>query len=697
MVNKRITFGHCTLQVYFPSVYTFDQPEVVAMFRTLEYSGLRKYLGGPFIFYEKEVREFFKSATMVGKSIVETVNGVEISFDETLYAEFFELPTEGHPFDLILSSEVMQEMKKTFSADGSMIHVNGNKKVLKPHFILLNNVVAKALQGKSGSFHLYSYDRFDFMCAISKGIQVNWASTLFQNLCFSICQANKESITCSIERDIMELLKVFFYFLLPLILLQLLVQVRRSRRFPPGPISLPIIGNLLSLGDKPHRSLTRLAQTYGPIMSLKLGQLTTIVISSPSMAQEVLQKQDISFSNRFIPDAIRACDEYKLSIIWLPTNDRWRSLRKLAHTHVFSGRVLDSNQHVRRRKVEELMTHVRKCSHEGVAVNIGKETFQTSLNVLSNILFSVDLANFESNEAQVFKDLVWNITLESGKPNLVDYFPALRAIDPQRIRKRMSLYFSKLLSLFGEIIDKKMEAMKACLSRDISEGDVIDMLIKISQDNPKDLDIQHIKHMCLDFFVAGTETTSNTLEWAMTELLRHPESMEKAKIELKRVVGVGKQVEESDISVLPFLQAVIKETLRIHPPVPYFVRQVCTEVDLRGYIVPKGANVLVNVWAIGRDRDHWENPMEFKPERFLDSKIDVRGHDFELIPFGSGRRVCVGLSLAMRILPTVLGSLINLFDWKIEGKVNPENLDIEEKFGFTLQRANPLLAVPIPI
>ncbi|XP_047333555.1 geraniol 8-hydroxylase-like [Impatiens glandulifera] len=494
----------------------------------------------------------------------------------------------------------------------------------------------------------------------------------------------------------MELLKVFFYLVLPLILLQLLVQVRQSRRLPPGPISLPIIGNLLNLGDKPHRSLTRLAQTYGPIMSLKLGQLTTIVISSPSMAQEVLQKQDISFSNRFVPDAIRACDEYKLSIIWLPTNDRWRSLRKLAHTHVFSGRVLDSNQHVRRRKVEELMTHVRKCCHQGVAVNIGKETFQTSLNVLSNILFSVDLANFESNEAQVFKDLVWNITLESGKPNLVDYFPALRAIDPQRIRKRMSLYFSKLLSLFGEIIDKKMEVMKT-LSRDISEGDVIDMLIKISQDNPKDLDIQHIKHMCLDFFVAGTETTSNTLEWAMTELLRHPESMEKAKNELKRVVGVGKQVEESDISVLPFLQAVIKETLRIHPPVPFYVRQVFTEVDLCGYIVPKGVNVLVNVWAIGRDRDHWENPMEFKPERFLDSKIDVRGHDFELIPFGGGRRICVGLSLAMRILPTVLGSLINLFDWKIEGKVNPENLDIEEKFGFTLQRANPLLAVPIPI
>ncbi|XP_047319094.1 geraniol 8-hydroxylase-like [Impatiens glandulifera] len=501
----------------------------------------------------------------------------------------------------------------------------------------------------------------------------------------------------------MELLKGFLCFLLPLALLQLLLAlVRRGRsstqRLPPGPISLPIIGNFFQLGNKPHRSLTRLAQTYGPIMSIKLGQLTTIVISSPTMAQEVLQKQDISFSNRFIPDAVRGHDAHKLSIIFQPVNDRWRSLRRLSYTHIFSGRVLDSTQHVRRKKVEELMTYVRKCCHEGKTVNVGRAAFLSSLNVLSNTLFSVDLADSERDEARDFKELVWNITLEAGKPNMVDYFPALRSIDPQRIRGRMSLYYLKVTSLFGKMIDKKM-VMKTFL-RDISESDAMDVLLKISQENTNEVDRDQLVQMCMDIFVAGTDTTSSTLEWAMTELLRHKTVMENAKNELKQVVGDGKQVEESDIDKLPYLQAIIKETMRMHPSVPFLIpRQVYAEVNVCGYKIPKDAQVLVNVWAIGRDPDIWESPMQFKPERFIDSKIDVRGQDFELIPFGAGRRICPGLSMAMRILSTMLGSLINSFGWKNEGDIKQENLDVEveEKFGITLHRANPLLAVPTPI
>ncbi|XP_047330960.1 geraniol 8-hydroxylase-like [Impatiens glandulifera] len=486
---------------------------------------------------------------------------------------------------------------------------------------------------------------------------------------------------------------MFLYLvLLPVTLILLhLLQVRRGRRLPPGPFPLPVIGNLLNLGNKPHQSLAKLAETYGPIMSLKLGQMTTIVISSPLLAQEVLQKQDISFSNRFTPDAIRACDEHKLSVVWLPVNDLWRSLRKLAHTHILSARVLDSNQHIRRRKVEELLSYVQKCCHEGVHVDIGRAAFKTAMNVLSNTLFSTDLVDFGGDEAQDFKDLVWNIMLEAGKPNMVDHFSALRGIDPQRIRRRMSLYFSKLLGLIGGLIDKKILTGTNLLR----EVDAIDSLLKIS-----DLDRKLIEHLCMDIFIGGTDTSSSTIEWAMSELLRNPTSLQNAKDELERVVGAGKQVEESDIAELPYLQAVIKETLRMHPPIPFLIpRQVHKEVELSGYTIPTGAQVLVNVWAIGRNPDHWKSPMEFKPERFIDSKIDVRGQDFELVPFGGGRRVCIGLSLAMRVIPTVLGSLINSFHWKTVGGelLQPKDLDNEEKFGFTLQRANPLLVIPIPI
>ncbi|XP_047333590.1 geraniol 8-hydroxylase-like [Impatiens glandulifera] len=238
-----------------------------------------------------------------------------------------------------------------------------------------------------------------------------------------------------------------------------------------------------------------------------------------------------------------------------------------------------------------------------------------------------------------FKELVLNIMLEAGKPNMVDYFPALRSIDPQRIRGRMSSYVLKVLTLFGQMIDKKM-VMKTFL-RDIPKNDALDVLLKISQEDTNEINKDQLVQMCMDFFVAGTDTTSSTLEWAMTELLRHPTCMKNAKNELKRIVCDGKQVEESDIDKLPYLQAIIKETMRMHPPAPFLIpRQVYTEIDLCGYTIPKGAQVLVNVWAIGRDPDIWESPMEYKPERFIDSKIDLRGQDFELIPFGAGRRIC---------------------------------------------------------
>ena len=199
-----------------------------------------------------------------------------------------------------------------------------------------------------------------------------------------------------------------------------------------------------------------------------------------------------------------------------------------------------------------------------------------------------------------------------------------------------------------------------------------------------------------DLFVAGTDTTSNTLEWAMAECLQNPEKMKKAKAELVQVIGKGKLIEEADVSRLPYLRCIVKETLRLHPPVPFLIpRRVEQDVEVCGYNVPKNSQVLVNAWAIGRDETVWENALEFKPERFLESEPDIRGRDFELIPFGAGRRICPGLPLAVRMVPVMLGSLLNSFDWKLEGGIAPKDLDMEEKFGITLQKALPLRAVPI--
>ncbi|KAF5958203.1 hypothetical protein HYC85_005428 [Camellia sinensis] len=496
----------------------------------------------------------------------------------------------------------------------------------------------------------------------------------------------------------MELVSIVLYLMLTFTLIQAFLSLVRGsktcRKLPPGPATLPVVGNLLKLGNKPHKSLAELAKTHGPIMSLKLGQITTVVISSSTMAKEVLQKQDLVLLQPILPQ-LSSRPSPRPILDGLAA--RCRAVAQPPKNHelqyVFG---LDANQSLRRQKVQELISYVGKCCQEGVAVDIGRAAFTTSLNLLSNTVFSVDLADPSQDSAKEFRDLVWNIMVEAGKPNLVDYFPVLAKIDPQGIRGRMRVHFAKILQLFGRLIDERLELRK--LRKTSEENDVLDILLDIIDQNSEDIDRIHMEHLFLDVFAAGTDTTSSTVEWAMAELLRNPETLNRAKAELEQAIGKGKPIEESGVSHLPYLQAIVKETLRIHPPVPFLIpRKVESDVEVRGYIVPQGTQVLVNVWAIGRDPNIWLNPTSFMPERFLGLEIDVRGRDFELIPFGAGRRICPGLPLAIRMIPVMLGSLINSFDWKLEGGIAPKDLDMEDKFGITLQKAQPLCVVPIPM
>ncbi|KAL7155032.1 hypothetical protein ABFS83_03G046600 [Erythranthe nasuta] len=182
----------------------------------------------------------------------------------------------------------------------------------------------------------------------------------------------------------------------------------------------------------------------------------------------------------------------------------------------------------------------------------------------------------------------------------------------------------------------------------------------------------------------------------MTELLSNPKIMLKAKNELRTVIGENKQVEESDISKLPYLRAVIKETFRFHPIAPFLIpHKANANVEMNGYIVPKDAQILVNIWAMGRDSSIWSNPDMFETERFLDNKIDYKGHDFEFIPFGSGRRICPGMPLAHIMMHLMVASLIHNFEWKLEPGMKPDELDLNEMLWFSLHKAVPLKAFPV--
>ncbi|PON52449.1 Cytochrome P450, E-class, group I [Parasponia andersonii] len=518
------------------------------------------------------------------------------------------------------------------------------------------------------------------------------------------------------ELDTYELLSYLLYiFLIIWISIQafdlLFLASKRQQLLPPGPRPFPIIGNLLELGDKPHKSLAKLSHTHGPIMRLKLGQMTTVVVSSAAMAKVVLQTHDQLFSNRTIPDSIRACEHHEHGMPWIPASTGWRNLRKICNSHLFSAKALDTNQNLRHQKVQELLADVRRSAAAGVAVDISRAGFMTSLNLLSTTFFSVDWADPAADMAGELKEIVWDIMEAVAKPNLADYFPLLKKIDPQGIRRGMTSHFRKMMGLFDRIINQRLRLIREANSSSTSAGtttvpvqenDTLDTLLSYitSEENRENqvLDKTTIEHLLLDLFAAGTDTTSSTLEWSMTELLRKPEILSKAQAELERVIGKGNQVKESDIAGLPYLQAIIKETFRLHPPAPLLLpRKAETDVEVCGYTVPKGAQVLVNVWAISRDPSIWDSPNEFIPERFLESNVDVKGRHFELLPFGGGRRICPGLPLATRMVHLMLGSLIHSFDWKLEGGVEPESMNMEDRFGITLQKAEPLRALAMPI
>ncbi|KAL9242861.1 hypothetical protein vseg_016819 [Gypsophila vaccaria] len=487
--------------------------------------------------------------------------------------------------------------------------------------------------------------------------------------------------------------------LLPLwVAIHLLLSAAKkaSKTLPPGPRPLPIFGSLFSLGNQPHITFAELSKTYGPLMMLRLGRVPTVIISSTNMAREALQKNDISFSTRNVVDAVCAHQHNENSVAWLPLGPGWRNLRKICNSQVFSTIRLDASQSLRRNKVKHLLSYVEKCSKAGEAVDFNQAAFTTTLNLLSSTFFSMDMGDPTSEFARQFRVTIRGIMEETGKSNIADYFPILKIIDPQGIRKRTEYHFGKMLDLFNNMIEQRLKGQRP--SGETHDNDVLDALLGIDHEKAEEIPKSQISSLLVDLFAAGTDTTTTTLEWAMSELLRDPEKLKKAQAELHQVIGKGNPLEEQDVTRLPYLQAIVKETFRLHPPVPLLLpRKMNSDVKLFNYTVPKNAQVLVNAWAIGRDPDTWKNAESFEPERFLGSNIDVKGRDFELIPFGAGRRICPGLPLAIRMLHLMLGSLIHDFDWKLEGGLSPEKMNMEEKFGLTSEKLHRLRAIPIPL
>jgi cytochrome P450 len=426
---------------------------------------------------------------------------------------------------------------------------------------------------------------------------------------------------------------------------------------------------------------------------------TTVVVSSPAMAKEVLKSHDQVFSGRTMVEAVKCLSFSDSSLAWNNCGPRWRVLRRFCNTELFSVKRLEALQHLRRDQVLSTLQSIFEDSTKAKGVNIRHTVFLTSLNLLGNLIFSQNMFGRDSQAAEEFEETVTKLMVLEGKPNLVDYFPFLRILDPQGVSRDVTKYMGIVFGLLDRSIEARLQRRKE--GRTEHSGaeakDILDILLEYRNESGEIFTKKDIIPFLYDLFLAGSETSSSTIEWAIAEAIRNPPIMKKAQAELEEVLGKDKRVEESDIDRLPYLHAVVREVFRLHPPVPLLLpHRAESRCEVAGYMIPKDTQVLVNAWAIGRDPTIWDEPSEFKPERFVESELEYRGQNFELIPFGAGRRMCPGLPLAHRMVHVVIASLLHSFNWSLPDGITAENMDMTEKFGITLQRGSPLIAVPSP-
>ncbi|XP_015071398.1 cytochrome P450 CYP736A12-like [Solanum pennellii] len=469
-----------------------------------------------------------------------------------------------------------------------------------------------------------------------------------------------------------------------------LLNIHKRKRYPPGPTGLPILGHLHLLGKNPHKDLQNLAKKHGPIMYMRLGLVPTIIASSADAAEKVLKTFDHIFASRPHHEASQHLAYGQKNLVFAKYDVYWRNIRKLCTVHLLSNQKIHSFQSMRKLEVELLIESLKKEARDRVAIDLSAKVTSLNADLTCLMVFGKKYMD-EDLDKRGFKAIVQDVVHLAGMPNLGDFFPFLGAIDLQGITRKLK-DLSKVFDEFLEkIIDEHVYAHEHKQNKDF-----VDTMMDIMQsgDAKFQFDRHHIKAILFDMLIAAMDTTASSTEWILTELLRHPQVMKKLQKELQEVVGLNRMVEESDLENLKYLDMVVKEGLRLHPVAPLFYHESIEDCVVDGFHIQKGTRIIINCYAIHMDPNVWPDPEKFLPERFVGSSVDFRGRDFQLVPFGSGRRSCPGMQLAVMVVRLVVAQLVHCFEWELPNGIESCDLDIDEKFGIVTCRQKPLLAIP---
>ncbi|KAI3436980.1 uncharacterized protein J3R85_005918 [Psidium guajava] len=449
----------------------------------------------------------------------------------------------------------------------------------------------------------------------------------------------------------------------------MLIKIFKGRssnalKSPPGPKKLPLIGNLHQLisDELPHHHLNNLAKTYGPIYHLKVGELTLVVLTTPEIAGEVLKTHEINFAQKPLFPSLEMMTDASSSFMYAPYGEYWRQLLR------------------------------------ALIAGLPSQSHQQDLFMLNAIISKAAFGESYKRQEEYLLALKDGIE-QAGGFNLADVFPSLRILRYVRGRKwRLDSIRRRCDQISNRILNdhkKLRENLRGTREDSFVKEDFVDVLLRIQESNELGFPFtdNHIKSLILEFFGGGTDTSSVTVEWAMSELLKNPQVMVKAQAEVREALKGKDRVQDSDLEDLKYLKSVIKETLRLHPPVPLVPREARKACKIKGYDIPAKSRVLIHAGALGRDPNHWEDPEKFKPERFLESPVDFNGTYHHFVPFGFGRRVCPGIAFAMASIELLLALLLYHFDWALPNGQTPEELEMTEAFAASVRRKSDLYAV----
>ncbi|KAG9449935.1 hypothetical protein H6P81_009900 [Aristolochia fimbriata] len=504
---------------------------------------------------------------------------------------------------------------------------------------------------------------------------------------------------------------IFLTLLLPLILFMMLLKKKKKKKkaesetqkLPPGPWKLPVIGSIHHLvggGSLPHHTLRDLAKRHGPLMHLQMGEVPLVVASTPKTAKEIMKTHDLSFATRPEMRAAELATYGFTDVAFAPYGPYWRQMRKICMLELLTVKRVDSFSSIRKEEVLTLLSSIASSCNS--PVNLTRKFYFLTNSVVTRAAFGA-----KSHYHDLFLSAMKDAMRYVNGFGVVDLFPSSKLLLwISGMKAKLKKNHKKLDHVLNHILEESRLRHNLIKKRDqVIHGDeefeenLVDILLRLQQHENLEVPItdNNIKAIVLDMFTAGTETSATILGWAMSELMRNPRVMTKAQKEVRDVLrGKDNKVTEADIQQLPYLKLIVKETMRLHPPLPLLLpRENREKCQVLGYELPTHTKVIVNVWAIGRDPLYWGDDAEtFKPERFADSSIDYKGTNFEFLPFGAGRRMCPGVAFGIASVELPLALLLYHFNWELPHGMGPENLDMTEDFGASVGRKSELYLVP---